>query len=77
MDSVYKEKTEKVAIKICSREFGKKNQRRGTEKQRFLSAVTDKGVFFMNRTPSILCKKIYAVEDEAGAVSRIFMTLLR
>lgn len=77
MDSVYKEKAEKAAARICSREFGKKNQRRGTEKQRFLSAVTDKGVFFMNRTPSLLCKKIYAVEDEAGAVSRIFMNAVK
>ncbi|MBQ3531068.1 MAG: hypothetical protein IJA05_03990 [Oscillospiraceae bacterium] len=77
MDSVHKEKAEKAAIRICAKEFGKKNQRRGCEKQRFLSAVTDKGVFFMNRTPSLLCKKIYAVEDEAGAVSRIFMNAVK
>ncbi|MBE6893291.1 MAG: hypothetical protein E7482_04700 [Ruminococcaceae bacterium] len=77
MDSIHKEKTEKAAAKICLREFGKKNQRRGTERQRFLSAVTDKGVFFMNKTPAILCKKIYALEDEAGAVSRIFMNTVK
>ncbi len=77
MDCTKKEKVEKAATRICLREFGKKEHRKGTEKQRFLSAITDKGVLFLNQTPKILCEKIYAIEDDAGAVSRIFMSAVR
>lgn len=76
-ESVYKEKIEKCAVRICFAEFKKGSHIRGTEKQRFLSAVTDKGVFFFSRTPKILCDRIYAFEDEAGAASRIFMSTVR
>lgn len=71
------EKTTRAAARICLREFGKKKNRQGTEKQRFLSAVTDKGVFFQNETPKILCDRIYFISDEYGAVSRFFMNTVR
>lgn len=77
LDSVFPEKVEKTAKRICIREFGRKNSRRGTEKQRFLSAITDKGIFFHKNTPKILCDKIYLIDDDAGAVSRIFMSTVR
>ncbi len=77
MDSIQQEKVAKSALRICAREFGKKTHRSGTEKQRFLSAVTDKGVFFFNKTPKNLCERIYLIDDEAGAVSRIFMSTVR
>lgn len=77
MDSVFQEKVEKTAFRICAREFGRKIRKRGTEKQRFLSAVTDKGVFFFNNTPKILCERIYLLDDDPGAVSRIFMNTVR
>ncbi len=76
-ESLFPGKTENAALKICAREIGKGEKKRGTEKQRFLSAVTEKGIVFMNRTPKILCERIYALEDEAGAVSRIFMNMVR
>ena len=31
----------------------------------------------MNRTPEILCERIFAFEDETGAASRIFMNTVR
>lgn len=71
------EKTEKAALRICKKEFGKRRERKGTEKIRFLSAVTEKGVTFLNNTPKILCERIYMVEDDPGAVSRIFMSTVR
>lgn len=77
MESVDKTKTAKAAAKICLREFGKKTSGPGTEKIRFLSAVTENGVFFFNETPKILCDRIYFVDDECGAVSRIFMGTVR
>lgn len=77
MEAVYQEKTAKTAIRICMREFGKKIRRQPAEKQRFLSAVTDKGVYFLNQTPKILCERIYVVDDDCGAASRIFMSTVR
>lgn len=71
------EKAEKTALRICKKEFGKKRERRGTEKIRFLSAITEKGVVFLNNTPKNLCERIYMVEDDPGAVSRIFMSTVR
>ncbi len=77
MECTDQEKTAKAAARICLREFGKKQHAQGTEKQRFLSAITDKGVFFLNETPKILCDRIYFVDDECGAASRIFMNTVR
>ena len=77
LDSIHQEKAVKTAIRICSKEFGKKLHKKGTEKQRFLSAITDKGVFFFSETPKILCKRIYILEDDAGAFSRIFLSTVR
>ena len=77
MESVFPEKAAKTAFRICMREFGKKKNRNATEKQRFLSAVTDKGVFFFNETPKILCDRIYIIDDDCGAASRIFMNTIR
>ncbi|MBQ7874690.1 MAG: hypothetical protein IJ306_05975 [Oscillospiraceae bacterium] len=77
MESVHQEKVSKTAIRLCMREFGKKQHRSGTEKQRFLSAVTDKGVFFFNETPKILCDRVYVIDDDCGAASRIFMNTVR
>lgn len=76
-ESVSHEKIVKAAKRICLKEFGKKRHSQGSEKIRFLSAVTDKGVFFFNATPNILCKRIYVVDDDCGAVSRIFMNTVR
>ncbi len=77
MDSIFSEKVEKTAARICIREFGRKNRGKGSEKQRFLSAVTDKGVFFFENTPKVLCKRIYLIDDDSGAVSRLFMNTVR
>ena len=76
-ESLFPGKAENAALKICAREIGKKDKKRGTEKQRFLSAVTESGVVFMNRTPEILCERIFAFEDETGAASRVFMNTVR
>ena len=77
MESLFIGKAENAALRICAKELGKGEKKRGSEKQRFLSAVTEKGVVFMEKTPKILSEKIYAVDDEAGAVSRIFMNTVR
>lgn len=47
------------------------------ETRRFLSAVTPQGYVFFKDTATILCQKLYVLEDEYGAVSTRFMTTLR
>ena len=71
------EKITHTASRICAREFGKKRRRPGSEKLRFLSAGTDKGVTMFRNTPKILCDKIYVIDDDCGAASRIFMNTVR
>ena len=77
MESLCTEKTEKSAFRLCVKEFGRKKHRKGTEKQRFLSAVTEKGVFFLEKTPEILCKRIYMLDDDPGAFSKVFLNIVR
>ncbi len=71
------EKTVKTAKSICRKEFGKIFGAQGSERIRFLSAVSDKGVFVFNKTAKILAHHIYVIEDETGASSRIFMNTVR
>ncbi len=76
-ETLLPEKIVRTASRICAREFGKRHRRSGSEKLRFLSAVTDKGVTMFQNTPKILCDKIYVLEDDCGAASRIFMNTVR
>ncbi len=76
-DCADQEKIAKTAARVCAREFGKKLHRQGKEKQRFLSAITDKGVCFFSKTVKILCDKVYLVDDDCGGASRIFMSTVR
>ena len=76
-ECIHQDKAAKTAFRICMREFGKRLRRNPSEKQRFLSAVTDKGVFFFNETPKILCDRIYVIDDDCGAASRVFMNTVR
>ncbi len=76
-EQINPDKITKTALNICQREFGKQSTCQGSEKLRFLSAVTDKGVFVFNETAKLLCKKIYVIEDETGACSKIFLSTVR
>lgn len=49
----------------------------GSEKKRFLSGITPKGLVFYRATVTKLCKTVIALEDEYGAVSDIFMNVIR
>lgn len=76
-EAMNEEKTVKAALRICSKEFGKRTPKKGSEKIRFISGITDKGVCFLNKTPGIFCDKIYLLEDDCGAVSKLFMNTVR
>ncbi len=77
LETLIPEKIAHTAGRICAKEFGKKRRFPGKEKLRFLSAITDKGVFVFENTPKLICDKIYVLEDDCGAASRIFMNTVR
>lgn len=76
-NAIQPEKVSRTALRLCNREIGRKGGHRGEEKIRFLSAVTEDGVFMFEKTARLLADKIYVVEDDCGAVSRIFMNTVR
>ncbi len=49
----------------------------GDEKKRFISGITPKGLVFYRTTVTKLCKTVIALEDDYGAVSGIFMNVIR
>ena len=65
------------AERLCGREFKNKGTGTGDEKTRFFSAVTNKGVTMFTETAKLLCDRIYLINDDYGAVSRILLTSAR
>lgn len=71
------EKVARTAARIAAREFGCHSGAPGKERRRFLSAVTPEGIVTFHETIQALCPRIYAVEDEHGAASRLLLGDLR
>lgn len=65
------------AARIAAREFGPHSNRPGKERRRFLSAVTPQGCITFQETLQSLCPRIYSIEDEYGASSRLLLDELR
>ncbi|MBC8546760.1 hypothetical protein H8711_07405 [Clostridiaceae bacterium NSJ-31] len=70
-------KIARYAARVAHKEFRGKGMERGRETIRFLSAVTAQGVTTFAHTPEALCNRLYIVEDEYGAASRLLMNALR
>lgn len=70
-------KVARYAARLARKEFPLHKQARGKETVRFLSAITPKGISVFTGTPHALCERIYLVEDDYGAVSRLLMNALR
>ena len=66
-----------TADRIAAFTFGRKSAVPGTETRRFLSAVTPEGHVFFEKTIPSLCDTIYSIEDETGAVSGVFLSVIR
>ncbi len=77
MRKIDAEKVVKTAKNLCRKEIGRIFGAQGAERVRFLSAISDKGVFVFNKTAKILANRIYIIEDETGASSKIFMNTVR
>ncbi len=69
-------KISRYATRFASREFRPKNGP-GKELVRFLSAVTNQGVLTFTQTAQDLCSRIYLIEDEYGASSKLLLHALR
>ncbi len=71
------------AARIAGREFaGRADSAEGRsgpgkETRRFLSAVTPQGMVVFHGTLQALCPRIYSIEDEHGAASRLLLAELR
>ena len=66
------DKAIRCADKIAEKEFGG-DTAGGSISRRFLSAITPHGLITRYETLQSLCPRIYAVEDEHGAVARVLM----
>ncbi len=63
--------------RLSERELGRKCSGTGKEKVRFLTAVTDQGVVQYTDTAKLLAKRLFLINDEYGAVSRLMLCYLR
>ena len=67
-----KEKLLNFISRLCSREI-KKRGGRGEIKTRYLSTISEKGVFMFIDTAKKMCSRLYAIEDKSGAASGIIL----
>lgn len=70
-------KIQRSAARIAAREFGIRTEEPGKETRFFLSAVTPEGMITFHDTLQYLCPRIYSIEDELGASSRLLLDELR
>ncbi len=70
------EKVEEVALRFC-REFFTDKKKKGKEYKRFLSGFTPLGYVLLEETLSHYADTILAIDDEYGAVSSVFLSLIR
>lgn len=63
--------------RLSERELGKKCTGTGKETVRFLTAVTDQGIVQYTDTAKLLAKRLFLINDEYGAVSRLILCYLR
>jgi len=77
LDCVNTQKLSGYCSRLAAKELKPLKSARGTEKIRFLSAVTNKGVVAFTETAKKLCDRIYLIADEYGAVSRLLLHSIR
>ncbi len=71
---VREDKINSYAVRFSMRETPRKKQTLpGRKMRRFISAVTPKGIVFMNDTVNAMCTRIIGIEDEYSAVSPLLL----
>ena len=66
-----------AAGRIARQQLPRGPQPRGREAVRFLSCVTNRGPVFFQETIQALCRRVYLLEDDYGASSRLILGALR
>lgn len=69
---INREKLSNFLSRLCSREI-KKRGGNGELKIRYLSTISENGVFMFTDTARKMCSRIYAIDDTNGAVSGIIL----
>lgn len=74
--AVDREKIFAYAQRFAARHFPQKKCA-GSEKRRFLSSICSEGIVTLNETPALLCRKLYLIDDDCGAVNHYLLAELR
>ena len=69
-------KLEAYARRFAAKHFPLKSQE-SCEKRRFLSSICADGIVTLEETPALLCRRLYLIDDDCGAVSHTLLSLLR
>ena len=69
-------KIEGYARRFAAKSF-KPRACKGSEKRRFLSTICSEGLVTLEETPAQLCRKLYLIDDDCGAVSHALLSALR
>ena len=77
LDNVNTVKLAGYCGRLAESEFKPMKKSAGKERVRFLTAVTNKGVVKFTETALKLCERIYLINDECGAVSRLLLNNMR
>ncbi len=71
------DKVQEFAERLSKSVLPSGENREGKETRRFLSGITPKGIIFFEHTLTLLCDRIFAIEDEYGGTSSVIMSVLR
>lgn len=74
--AVDREKVERYAKQFAAKNF-KHTASAAVEKRRFLSSICSDGIVVLEDSPARLCRKLYLIEDDYGAVTQELLTSLR
>lgn len=75
--SVDVKKALNFAANLGKKLFGGKQEHRGADRARLLSAITPDGLVYFEETLSSLCDTLYLIEDEFDAVGSLLLSELR
>ena len=74
--NIDKQKLTNYITRLCSREIKRAEKHSPEIKNRFLSTISADGIFMFTDTAETLADKIYAINDECGAVASVILESL-
>ncbi len=74
--AVDEKKIEGYAQRFAAKSF-RPREGFGSEKRRFLTTICSEGLVTLEETPAQLCRKLYLIDDDCGAVAHSLLSALR